>query len=105
MMGIVRRLRAALILLLLAAGACGRLQVAIAPPGPILLCVVTWNMHAGRGDLARLVTDLESGSLSGGRPSAYLILLQEAVDAPVPSAVEGPAPSAVEGAMSRIHQP
>jgi len=36
-------------------------------------------MHAGRGDLARLRYELASGVLTGGVPSDYVLLLQEAV--------------------------
>jgi endonuclease/exonuclease/phosphatase family metal-dependent hydrolase len=44
------------------------------------LAVVTWNLHEGAGDLARLVGDLESGRLLGRRPADFVLLLQEAVD-------------------------
>jgi endonuclease/exonuclease/phosphatase family metal-dependent hydrolase len=37
-------------------------------------------MDAGRGDLARLVSDLEAGRLTGVAPADYVLLLQEAVD-------------------------
>lgn len=37
-------------------------------------------MNAGRGDLARLLSDLESGSMSGGPAADYLVLLQEGVE-------------------------
>ena len=37
-------------------------------------------MHAGRGDLARLVDDLASGGLTGGMPHDYVLLLQEDVE-------------------------
>ncbi len=43
------------------------------------LAVVTWNLHAGRGDLARLRYDLASGSLTGAVPIDYVLLLQEVV--------------------------
>ena len=49
-----------------------------------LLAVVTWNMDAGRGDLARLMADLESGALSGSRPEHFVVLLQEALE-PAPA--------------------
>ena len=42
--------------------------------------MVTWNTNAGRGDLSRLVTDLEAGRLTGGAPSDFVVLLQEADD-------------------------
>ena len=47
------------------------------PDRPALLAAVTWNMDAGRGDLARLVADLERGRLGIQSPGAYLLLLQE----------------------------
>lgn len=37
-------------------------------------------MNAGRGDLPRLVSDLESGRLTGAAPSEFVLLLQEASD-------------------------
>ena len=33
------------------------------PPSPVVLAAVTWNTHGGRGDLSRLVADLERGAL------------------------------------------
>jgi len=50
-----------------------------APPAPITFVVVTWNMHAGTGDLPRLVADLAGGRLTGTPPAGYGLLLQEAV--------------------------
>jgi endonuclease/exonuclease/phosphatase family metal-dependent hydrolase len=47
--------------------------------GTPILAIATWNMHAGRGDLARLRYDLASGTLTGVVPSDYVLLLQEAV--------------------------
>jgi endonuclease/exonuclease/phosphatase family metal-dependent hydrolase len=41
--------------------------------------VVTWNVHAGVGDLTRLVSDLASGRLTGTPPDNYVLLLQEAM--------------------------
>jgi endonuclease/exonuclease/phosphatase family metal-dependent hydrolase len=58
--------------------ACARVVVAPLPPAPVLLTTVTWNMNAGRGDLARLVADLERDSLGVPRSRAYVLLLQEA---------------------------
>jgi endonuclease/exonuclease/phosphatase family metal-dependent hydrolase len=46
----------------------------------VALAVVTWNMHAGRGDLPRLVDDLRSGRLSGGPVREYVLLLQESIE-------------------------
>jgi len=44
------------------------------------LAIATWNLHAGRGDLRRFQYDLASGTLTGGVPSDYVILLQEDVE-------------------------
>jgi endonuclease/exonuclease/phosphatase family metal-dependent hydrolase len=41
---------------------------------------VTWNTDAGRGDLARLVADLERGSFGVPRSDAYVLLVQEAAE-------------------------
>ena len=47
-------------------------------PVRIRLAVIGWNMHAGRGDLRRLVDDLTIGLLTGAQPvHAYVLLLQE----------------------------
>jgi endonuclease/exonuclease/phosphatase family metal-dependent hydrolase len=56
-----------------------RRPLVIGPSGPIALAVITWNMHAGAGDLPRLVSDLASGQLTGTPPHDYALLLQEAV--------------------------
>jgi len=37
-------------------------------------------MHGGRGDLQRLIADLEAGRLTGGPARDYILLLQEFVD-------------------------
>ena len=43
------------------------------------LAVVSWNVHVGGADLPRLVADLRSGALTGGRPvMRFVLLLQEA---------------------------
>jgi endonuclease/exonuclease/phosphatase family metal-dependent hydrolase len=47
--------------------------------GPARLVVITWNMHAGAGDIARLVDDLTAGRVTGVPPRDYVLLLQEAV--------------------------
>ena len=39
---------------------------------------MTWNLNAGRGDLPRLIADLESGRLAGAPAAEYVLLLQEA---------------------------
>lgn len=64
--------------LCLATLACAPARVDITPPAPIVLAVVTWNTNAGRGDLPRLVTDLDAGRLTGRRPADFVLLLQEA---------------------------
>jgi endonuclease/exonuclease/phosphatase family metal-dependent hydrolase len=48
--------------------------------GPAILTVLTWNMHGGRGDLRRLMADLETGRLTGTAARDYILLLQEFVD-------------------------
>lgn len=53
-----------------------------------LLTVVTWNVHDGRGDLARLLNDLTSGAL-GAPARDYVLLLQEAVDVETIAAARG----------------
>ena len=77
-----RRVRAALIGIILAAGACVRPHVVPPSPAlaPITLAVATWNMHAGKGELARFVDDLASGRLTHGAPRDYVVLLQEDVE-------------------------
>ena len=60
--------------------ACSLARVATIPQEPALLMVVTWNTDAGSGDLERLVTDLQNGSLGGAAPVGYVLLLQEAAE-------------------------
>ena len=49
------------------------------PPSSPDLAFVTWNLHAGAGDLTRLLADLGAGRLTDGVPvSHYVLLLQEA---------------------------
>jgi endonuclease/exonuclease/phosphatase family metal-dependent hydrolase len=43
------------------------------------MAVVTWNVHAGRGDLPRFVDDLTHGRLTGSPIRDYAILLQETI--------------------------
>jgi endonuclease/exonuclease/phosphatase family metal-dependent hydrolase len=68
------------VLLLGVAAGCVRITPDVAPSGPILLAVVTWNLNAGRGDLARLVDDLASTRLTDAPVRNYLLLLQEAIE-------------------------
>ena len=50
--------------------------------GPDELVVVTWNVHAGTGDVTELVRRLRSGELTDGRPATrFVLLLQEAMRA------------------------
>jgi endonuclease/exonuclease/phosphatase family metal-dependent hydrolase len=62
--------------------ACAGRAALPAPSGPARapdLVIVTWNLHAGDGDLTRLFADLTSGELTGGVPvEQYVLLLQEA---------------------------
>jgi endonuclease/exonuclease/phosphatase family metal-dependent hydrolase len=73
----------ALIATSIGATACTRprapLQAPAAPSAPTL-AIVTWNMHAGRGDVTRLRYDLASGVLTGGVPADYILLLQEDIE-------------------------
>ena len=43
----------------------------------VILAVVTWNVHAGRGDLPRFLDDLAHGHLTGAPVRDYAVLLQE----------------------------
>jgi endonuclease/exonuclease/phosphatase family metal-dependent hydrolase len=52
---------------------------AVVAPGAITLAVLTWNLHEGRGDLPRLVSDLAEGRITGSSPADYALLIQEAV--------------------------
>jgi endonuclease/exonuclease/phosphatase family metal-dependent hydrolase len=62
-----------------------------------MLAVATWNMHAGRGDLARLRYELASGVLTDGVPADYILLLQEDIE---PSAHGALGTAAVNGLSS-----
>jgi endonuclease/exonuclease/phosphatase family metal-dependent hydrolase len=68
---------------LLAAAACAPKPPALATRAAgrqVVLAVVTWNMHAGRGDLPRLVDDVASGRLTGSPARHYVFLLQESIE-------------------------
>lgn len=75
-------------LALLLALACGCVRPALPagggvlpqPSAPVLLAVVTWNVHVGAGDLRGLIEAVRSGTLTAGIPADALFLLQEAVD-------------------------
>ena len=56
-----------------------RVDIAPEPTTPADLAVITWNLDAGRGDLARLASDLASGRLTGAPPADYVLLLQETI--------------------------
>ena len=74
-----RRLSVALIALLVLG--CVRSSPAVVVPFTSAdLVVLTWNMHGGRGDLRRLIADLETGRLTGSTPRDYVLLLQEFVN-------------------------
>jgi endonuclease/exonuclease/phosphatase family metal-dependent hydrolase len=66
-------------LLVLLAG-CVRPAPVVTPSGPILLAVVTWNLHGSRGELPRLLDDLAGGRLTDAPVRDYVVLLQEATD-------------------------
>ena len=63
-----------------AVGVCAYSLLQPSRPDPPLLTVLTWNMHGGRGDLRRLIADLEAGRLTPGAPRDYVLLLQEFVN-------------------------
>jgi endonuclease/exonuclease/phosphatase family metal-dependent hydrolase len=65
--------------------ACAPLRraTATAPATAAPLTVLTWNMDAGRGDLARLLDDLAGGRLGGAPAREVVLLLQEAREADV----------------------
>jgi endonuclease/exonuclease/phosphatase family metal-dependent hydrolase len=67
-------------LLLGAAAGCVRRIPDVAPPGPVDVAVITWNLHAGSGDVARLIDDLTSIRLTAQPVRDYVLLLQEAVE-------------------------
>ena len=50
-------------------------------PNPLALAVVTWNMHAGAGDVAALTADLRAGRLTDAPVGDFVLLLQEATPA------------------------
>jgi endonuclease/exonuclease/phosphatase family metal-dependent hydrolase len=60
--------------------ACAVPRPALIPSGPVVFAVVTWNMHAGRGDLPRLLDDVRSGRAAGVPVRDYVLLLQEAIE-------------------------
>src|SRR5678816_3221141 len=77
----------ACLLVCLTTYACGRVSPNVSPSSPltpIVFAVVTWNMHFGRGDLARLVEDLASGTLTGAPVHDYVLFLQEVTERGVP---------------------
>jgi endonuclease/exonuclease/phosphatase family metal-dependent hydrolase len=57
--------------------ACARTTPVILPSSSPLLSVLTWNTHGGRGDVKRLIADLEAGVFTGAPPREYVLLLQE----------------------------
>ena len=76
---VARRYLLATVGLVLAFG-CVRPQPDVTADGPVLFAAVTWNLNAGRGDVARLLDHLASGALTGARPRELILLLQEAVE-------------------------
>lgn len=74
--GLAAGARCSAVLTLVMSTACAPTSVDTIPAAPIVLAAVTWNTHSGRGDLSRLVADLERGALTP-RSDTYLLLLQE----------------------------
>lgn len=68
--------------LLAAVPACTHRRPVTSPPradAQVVLAVVTWNVHSGRGDLPRFIDDLAQGRLTGAPVRDYAILLQETI--------------------------
>jgi len=67
--------------IVLASSACAvKAHVAVAPPlGQPTVAIVTWNVHAGVGNLPKLVDDLTQGRITGTPIRNYVILLQESI--------------------------
>jgi endonuclease/exonuclease/phosphatase family metal-dependent hydrolase len=59
---------------------CVRAAPVVVPSAAGELTVLTWNLHGRRGDLRRLIDDLEEGRLTASPPREYILLLQEFVD-------------------------
>jgi endonuclease/exonuclease/phosphatase family metal-dependent hydrolase len=61
---------------------CARQPLSRAQPAAAIapdLVIITWNLHAGAGDLPQLLEDLAKGRLIGPAPVAsFILLLQEA---------------------------
>jgi len=55
-------------------------------------------MHGGRGDLQRLLADMEAGRLTSGAPRDYVLLLQEFVN-------RGDVPGSTTRALTRFTSP
>lgn len=75
MQGVQKRFVA--LALIAALSACARAAPVVVPSSPPLLSVLTWNTHGGRGDVKRLIADLEAGVLTGASQRDYVLLLQE----------------------------
>src|SRR5690349_15926005 len=61
-------------------GCAARAPVTLpSPSGSPAFAVVTWNVHAGQGNLPRLVDDLTHGRITGTPIRNYVILLQETI--------------------------
>ena len=57
---------------------CAQTPIVTSPSAPPLAGIVTWNTHAGRGDLGRLATDVQRDARCGDRtPAPCVLLLQE----------------------------
>lgn len=87
-----------------------RVAARIAEPlGPDELAVVSWNVHAGTGDVEGLVHRLRTGALTGGRPATrFVLLLQESmragtvVPAELPAGVRPPRAAGLGGRQTDI---
>lgn len=63
------------------------------------IAIVSWNTHAGGGDVIGLVGDLRAGALTGGAPVRHFVLLLQEVHR---AGVEVPARAPVRGVPARV---
>jgi endonuclease/exonuclease/phosphatase family metal-dependent hydrolase len=72
--------------------------------GEPVFAVITWNLHGGRGDVARLVADLNSGAIATSRIVDYVLLVQEAVTL-LPAAIDDTLTQAAALGLSTFFSP
>jgi endonuclease/exonuclease/phosphatase family metal-dependent hydrolase len=62
---------------LLGTTGCSTARVSSVPAAPALITAITWNTHSGRGDISRLASDLDRGTLASPAAQVSLLFLQE----------------------------